>query len=129
MIIKSNDFCNAGRLECMPGTVESEIFMLIPEEAWSVGPFTAEITKHIRLNHIRKAESVINKFLNPGHRFSDARFEAACKQVIFYDLCSPALVETILFERLDTLPLDQSTDIYGQRFLFRFPLPVSLKPG
>lgn len=36
----------------------------------------------------------------------------------FYDLTSPALVEQVLLERLDTLPLDHATDIYGQRLLF-----------
>jgi hypothetical protein len=118
MIIKRSDFRDANKLEYMPGTVEAELFRRILEEVRSFGPFTTEIFKHIWLNHLRKAESAINSLLRFGYRFPQERFEAACKRVVFYDLASPALVELVLLERLDTLPLDHSTDIYGQRLLF-----------
>lgn len=118
MLLNRIDFHNVSKLECSPGTIEAELFTCILEEARSFGPFTVEISKHIWLNQLRKAESEINSLLRFGYRFSQERLEAACKRVVFYDLTSPALVELVLFERLDTLPLDHATDIYGQRFLF-----------
>ena len=117
MILGRLDFHNANKLEFMPGTLEAEIFKRIPEEAQSFSPFTVDILKYTWLNHLRKAESEINSLFHFGDRFSQGRLEAACKRVVFYGLCSPSLVETVLFERLDTLPLDQSTDVYGQRYL------------
>lgn len=118
MILKRVDFQNANKLEYMPGTVEAELFMHILEEARSFGPFTVEIFKHIWLNHLHKAESEITALMRFGYRFQHERLEAACKRVVFYDLNSPALVELVLMQQLDNLPLDHSTDIYGQRFLF-----------
>jgi hypothetical protein len=118
MIIKRIDFQDADDLEYMPGAVERELFKRILEEARDFGPFTVEICKHVWLNHLHKAESEINLLMRFGYRFPQERFEAACKRVIFYDLTSPALVEQVLLERLDTLPLDHATDIYGQRLLF-----------
>jgi hypothetical protein len=118
MILKREDFHNANTLECMPGTIESELFIRILEEARSFGPFTAEIFKHIWLNNLHKAESEGNSLLRFGYRFKADRLEAACKRVVFYDLTSPTLVELVLFQQLDKLPLDHTTDIYGQRFLF-----------
>lgn len=118
MITQRADFQNAGKLEYMPGSVEAECFLRLLEEARSFGPFTVEIFKHIWLNHLHKAESEITALMRFGYRFRHERLEAACKRVVFYNANSPALVELVLMQQLDNLPLDHSTDIYGQRFMF-----------
>ena len=92
MILKRDDFLTANTLECMPGTIEAELFVRILEEARSFGPFTAEIFKHIWLNHLHKAESESNSMLRFGYRFKSERLEAACKRVVFYDLTSRYLL-------------------------------------
>lgn len=118
MILKRPDIYKADELETVPGRVEGDIFSRLLEEARETGPFTAEIMKHIWLNHLNNAETEINVLFRFGYRFSIDRLEAACKRVVFYGLTSPDLVKIILFQRLDSLELDHSTDIYGQYKLF-----------
>ena len=118
MLLKRQDFYNANQLELMPGSIEAEILKPILKECHDFGPFTMEIVSHIWLNHLHKAEAAIKSLLQFGYRFTAERLEEACKRVVFYGLSSPALVEAVLFEHLDSLPLDHSTDIYGQYKLF-----------
>jgi hypothetical protein len=63
-------------------------------------------------------QSVVNTFLHLVRSFSEKRLSAACKRVSFYGLASIDTIRTVLIEKLDMLPLDPKTDIYGQPDLF-----------
>lgn len=83
-----------------------------------IGLYTKEIANQTVLNYKYQAESAIASILRIASYFSDSRMEAACKRVIFYGFHSMRMVKTVLMEKLDKLPLNHDTDIYGGRWLF-----------
>ena len=76
------------------------------------------IVKIIWVNVKNHTLSIIGSFLRLSGRFSEKRLESACQRVLFYGFDSLDMIRTVLMERLDMLPLDSNTDIYGQPELF-----------
>lgn len=118
MLIKRSEFFDTNRLEVNPGGLETELFSVLAKEARTIGEFTFEIIKHSWLNHLLSAESEISTLFRYGARLSDQRLEGACKRTVFYGHTSSQVVKTVLLQRLDSLPLNHKTDIYGQYMLF-----------
>lgn len=117
MIIKRLEFNQPDRLVSKPGQLEYEIFSTLFHEADSTGKYTAEIVKHTWLNHLLRAEVEIESLFQYGCRFSRKRLESACQRAVFYKQISSKMIKTILIQRLDLLPLVESTDIWGQNML------------
>lgn len=100
------------------GRIVADIYSRILQNASSIGPSATAMARIYWASSLRITESTIDSFLRLARRVSSARLEAACKRVLFYGLNSIDTVETVLLQRLDMLPLDPKTDIYGQPDLF-----------
>jgi hypothetical protein len=105
-------------LDSEPGRIEADIYSGIKQHASSIGPCTAIMARIVWASSIRIAESAINSFLRLERRIPPERLEAACERVLFYGYDSIDMVKTVMTQRLDSLPLDPKTDIYGQPELF-----------
>jgi hypothetical protein len=105
-------------LDSEPGRIEAGVYSRINQHASSVGPSASIIARIAWASSIRIVESAVNSFLRLARRISPERLEAACKRVLFYGFDSIDMVKTVLMQRLDSLPLDPKTDIYGQPELF-----------
>ncbi len=105
-------------LDSEKGRIESVIFYSLDQLAASIGPCTEILAKIKWTSSIHQAESNIKYFLRLARRMSQERLEAACERVLFYGFDSFDMVRTVLMQRLDSLPLDRNTDIWGQPELF-----------
>jgi hypothetical protein len=105
-------------LACKPGRFESMCASRILFHASMLGPATTIIAKIKWASSLHLAESAINSFLRLSRRIAPERLEAACERVLFYGFDSIDMVKTVLMQRLDSLPLDPKTDIWGQPELF-----------
>lgn len=118
MFIKRSDFHKPDRIETKPGELEGELFSGLLWEAYSSGPSTVEVIKHIWLDHLLRTESEINTLFRYGLRLSSQRLEAACRRAVFHKLPQSRIVKSILVQRLDVLPLTRKADVFGQYMLF-----------
>jgi hypothetical protein len=82
------------------------------------GKASGKIAAHLWITGILKAEAAVLSLGRLTRRFSSQRFEAACERVLFYGYNSSRMVKMVLLQKLDLLPLDAATDIYGQPSLF-----------
>ena len=117
MIIKRSEFNEPDRLITNPGDLEAEIFSTLFHEADLSGKYTAEIVKHIWLNHLLRGESEIESLFQYGSRLSAKRLEAACHRAVFHKQITSKMIKHILIQRLDFLPLSKGADIWGQNML------------
>lgn len=112
---------NLGRLFELvsePVHIEADVFARLDHRASSIGPCTARVVGIERASSLRRTASTIRSFLRLALRTSPERLEAACERVLFYGRDSIAIVESVLRQGLDSLPLDRRTDIDGQPLLF-----------
>jgi hypothetical protein len=105
-------------LDRKPGHKETDMYSGIVKAASSFGNSTATIAEIAWAVALRSTEATIYSFLRLAHRYSEKKLEAACKRVLFYGFDSIDMVKTVLIQKLDLLPLDRGTDIYGQPELF-----------
>ena len=105
-------------LDSEPGRIEADILSRFNQHASSVGPSASIVARIAWTSSIRIAESAVNSFLRLARRISPERLEAACKCVLFYGFDSIDMVKSVIAQKLDSLPLDPKTDIWGQPDLF-----------
>lgn len=118
MSSSSRNFKRIMHLDRKPGRVETDTYSVIAKIASSVGKSSAAIAEIAWAVGQRSTEATIYSFLRLAHRYSGKRLEAACKRVLFYGFDSIDMVKTVLIQKLDLLPFDRKTDLYGQPELF-----------
>ena len=118
MSSSSRNFKRIMQLDRNPGRVEANTYSGIVKAASSFGNSTAAIAEIAWAAAQRSAEAAVYSFLRLALRYSGKRLEAACKRVLFYGFDSIDMVKTVLIQKLDLLPFDRGTDIYGQPELF-----------
>ena len=106
------------QLDRKTGHIEIDAYSGISRIASSFGNSAAIIAEIAWALSMRSTETAIYSFFRLGNRFSKKRLEAACKRVLFYGHDSIDMVKTVLMQKLDLLPLDRKTDVYGQPELF-----------
>lgn len=89
-------------------------------QALKIGEFTREIAVQILCDYLYQAETKIANLIRLGSRFGDIRLEKSCKRALFYGVDSFHMVEIVLLQKLDFLPLSHNMDIFGQLKLFDY---------
>jgi len=91
---------------------------LLLEQARHVGPSATRVVQAIWADAAIEAARDACQLLRLARCYGAQRLEAACKRSAFYrQHMSPFVIEWILRERFDELPLTRCTDIRGQ-FVF-----------
>jgi hypothetical protein len=114
----SRNFKRIILLDRKSGHKQTDTYSEIAKTASSFGNSSATIAEIAWAVSMRTTEASIYSFLRLAHRYSGKRLEAACKRVLFYGFDSIDMVKIVLFQKLDLLPLNRKTDIYGQPELF-----------
>lgn len=94
---------------------------LLLEQARHVGPSATRVVQAIWADAVFEAARDACQLLRLPRCYGAQRLEAACKRSAFYrQHTNSFLIEWILRERFDELPLTRYTDIRGQ-FVFAIP--------
>ena len=94
---------------------------LLLEEARHVGPSATQVVQALWADAAIEAARDACQLLRLAGYYGAQRLEAACKRSAFYrQHTSSFVIEWILRERFDELPLTRYTDIRG-RFVFAIP--------
>jgi hypothetical protein len=106
----------------MVATYHGRIAILLNPHA-RIGPHTIEFIRALWAPLTTEALQQERQLLSISRHYPAERFEAACRRALFYNQHNPNIetVRMILNHNLDDLPLDRSTDIYGQ-FLLDFSI-------
>jgi hypothetical protein len=95
--------------------------LLLLEQAHHVGPSATRVVQAIWADTAIEAARDACQILRLARCYGTQRLEAACKRSAFYQRHTNSFViEWILRERFDELPLTRCTDIRGQ---FAFAIP------
>jgi len=105
----------------MVDTYHDRIAILLNPHA-RLGPYTIDFIRALWAPFTSEALRQERKLLSLTRHYPAHRFEAACRRALFYIKLNPNIetIRMILNLNLDQLPLDRSTDIYGQFLLNLF---------
>ena len=94
---------------------------LLLEQARHVGPSVTRVVQALWADAVIEAARDARQLLRLARCYGAQRLEAACERSAFYrQQTNSFVIEWILRERFDELPLTRCTDIRGQ-FVFAIP--------
>ena len=120
MSSRSYDSATLSLIRNEPGRMPAEQLTRLLKLADIIGPATAEVVLRLWKDFQVNVFYRIHNVFDLAYRSSEERLEDACQRALFYDFHSLRILQTIISEQLDQLPLTRQTDVYGQPLLFDF---------
>ena len=101
----------------MVATYHDRIAILLNPHS-GLGPYTVNFIRALWAPLTNEALKQEGQLLQLAQNYPAVRFEAACRRALFYE-CDPDIqvVHMILERKLERLPLDEATDVFGQFLL------------
>jgi hypothetical protein len=82
-------------------------------KASEIGTHTTKLVKEYWLAQLEFTYNSICDFLELKDEFTPQQIEAAARRAAFYKILSLKIVTTVLSQKLESLSLDESTNIFG----------------